>query len=72
MSNDGFSNFLGRDNILVNTDLEGYHGYLRGREERSKQKEKLDQINNINNDIIDLKNKFNRLEELLLQVLDKK
>lgn len=72
MSNDGFSNFLGRDNILVNTDIEGYQAYLRGREHRKKQNEKINQINTIDQDLKDLKNRFDRLEELLLQVLDKK
>lgn len=72
MSGDGYSNFLGRDNVLVNTDLEGYEAYLRGRELRKQQAAKLNQINTINDELNNLKSRFDRIEDLLLQVLDKK
>lgn len=71
INNNGFANFLGRDNVLINVDRDGYDGYLRGREERKKQKDKFNQINTMNEDIADLKVRFSRIEELLLQVLEK-
>lgn len=67
----GFVNFLNRDNILVNADTDSYNAYLKGRVERAANKSKLDQINNINKDIEELKTRFSRLEELLIQVLEK-
>lgn len=71
MTAGNFNNFLGRNNILVNCDSEGYNAYLRGREERAKNKDRIVQINNMNQEITDLKSQVSRLEELLLQVLEK-
>jgi hypothetical protein len=66
-----FSNFLGRDNILVNLDSEGYGAYLKGRQERLKNKDRIEQINNMDREITDLKSQVSKLENLLLQVLEK-
>lgn len=71
MSAGKFTNFLGRDNVLVNVDTEGYSAYVNGRQKRFQQENKIEQINNITNDIEELKNKFSRIEDLLIQVLEK-
>lgn len=66
-----FSNFLGRNNVLVNCDSEGYTAYLKGRQERLKNKDRITQINNMSQEITELKSHVSRLEDLLLQVLEK-
>lgn len=69
--NGSFANFLGRDNVLVNLDKEGYDAYLRGREERRLYKHKKEQINNLEEELKELKSNYSELKELLLQVLEK-
>lgn len=71
MTAGNFANFLGRNNVLVNCDAEGYNAYLRGREERLKSKDRIAQINNMDKEITDLKSQVSKLEEMLLQVLEK-
>jgi len=71
MTAGNFNNFLGRNNILVNCDSEGYNAYLKGREERLKNKDRIAQINNMNKEISDLKSQVSKLEDMLLQVLEK-
>jgi hypothetical protein len=69
---DGFVNFLGRNNVLVNTDESSYDAYIRARKEISSDREKIDRINTINEDVTELKKEFSELKTLLVQLLDKK
>lgn len=66
-----YANFLGRNNVLVNTDIEGHAAYIKARENILKQKEQLGQINIIGEELDSLKNEMSEIKQLLLKVLEK-
>lgn len=66
-----YANFLGRNNVLVNVDKDGHAAYIKARENLVKQKEQLNQINTMNEDLESLKNEITEIKQLLLKVLEK-
>ena len=70
--NDVFVRQQDNPGALLNIDSEGLTNYRETRRKILESQSKLDQINNINKELDELKSEFSEIKQLLMKVLESK
>ena len=69
---DAFKQMKSNPGALVNVDVSSYNSYWIQRRENESQKNKLDEINILKNQIEDMASEQKQIKELLIKLLEKK